>query len=149
VPGASGAWKELVRRSSARGQPDLTGADIALVTTAVAREIFPEDHGPCQGEILELKETVNQMVDQLRAFAAEVTRVAARWARKQAGRPGERQRGSASEGPDRHVNFMASNLTTQVRSIVKVVTAVATEISPRSCRSTPRRDRGAGETLTT
>src|SRR6185295_72788 len=78
VPGASGAWKELVEAVNLLAA-NLTSQvrNIALVTTAVARgDLSRKITVPAQGEILELKETVNEMVDQLRAFAAEVTRVA-------------------------------------------------------------------------
>jgi len=75
---ASGAWKELVEAVNLLAA-NLTSQvrNIALVTTAVARgDLSRKITVPAQGEILELKETVNEMVDQLRAFAAEVTRVA-------------------------------------------------------------------------
>src|SRR6266850_1011624 len=78
VPGARGAWKELVQAVNLLAA-NLTSQvrNIALVTTAVARgDLSRKITVPAQGEILELKETVNEMVDQLRAFAAEVTRVA-------------------------------------------------------------------------
>src|SRR5207302_1900032 len=102
--------------------------NIALVTTAVARgDLSQKISVRAQGEILELKETVNEMVDQLRAFAAEVTRVA-----REVGMEGKLGGQADVKGVSGvwkdltdTVNSMASNLTTQVRSIVKVVTAVA------------------------
>jgi signal transduction histidine kinase/HAMP domain-containing protein len=129
VPGASGAWKELVEAVNLLAA-NLTSQvrNIALVTTAVARgDLSRKITVPAQGEILELKETVNEMVDQLRAFAAEVTRVA-----REVGTEGKLGGQADVKGVSGvwkdltdNVNFMASNLTTQVRSIVKVVTAVA------------------------
>jgi signal transduction histidine kinase/HAMP domain-containing protein/CheY-like chemotaxis protein len=129
VPGASGAWKELVDAVNLLAA-NLTSQvrNIALVTTAVARgDLSQKISVPAQGEILELKETVNEMVDQLRAFAAEVTRVA-----REVGMEGKLGGQADVKGVSGvwkdltdNVNSMASNLTTQVRSIVKVVTAVA------------------------
>jgi len=79
-----------------------------------------------KGEILELKNTTNTMVDRLNAFAGEVTRVAREVAPTASSRPGRRGgRRRNLEGPDRPGNVMAANLTEQVRGIVKVVTAVA------------------------
>src|SRR5213078_2757835 len=129
VLGASGAWEELISAVNLLAA-NLTSQvrNIALVTTAVARgDLSRKITVPAQGEILELKETVNEMVDQLRAFAAEVTRVA-----REVGTEGTRGGQADVKGVSGvwkdltdNVNFMASNLTTQVRSIVKVVTAVA------------------------
>jgi len=129
VPGASGAWKELVQAVNLLAA-NLTSQvrNIALVTTAVARgDLSRKITVPAQGEILELKETVNQMVDQLRAFAAEVTRVAREVGTegKLGGQAGVKGVSGVWKDLTDNVNFMASNLTTQVRSIVKVVTAVA------------------------
>ena len=80
-----------------------------------------------KGEILELKNTINTMVDQLYSFAAEVTRVAREVGTEgQARRPGRRAgRRRHLEGPHRRVNSMAGNLTAQVRNIADVTTAVA------------------------
>jgi len=80
-----------------------------------------------RGEILQLKEAINTMVDQLRSFAAEVTRVGARGGHgRQARRPGAGAGGGRDvEGPDDNVNSMAGNLTAQVRNIAAVTTAVA------------------------
>ena len=89
-----------------------------------------------KGEILELKNTINTMVDQLNAFAAEVTRVA-----REVGTEGKlggqaQVPGVAGTWKDLtdNVNFMAANLTEQVRGIVKVVTAVANGDSRRNSR---------------
>ena len=129
VPGARGAWKELVQAVNLLAA-NLTSQvrNIALVTTAVARgDLSRKITVPAQGEILELKETVNEMVDQLRAFAAEVTRVAREVGTegKLGGQAGVKGVSGVWKDLTDNVNFMASNLTTQVRSIVKVVTAVA------------------------
>src|SRR5204862_380553 len=109
---------------------NLTGQvrNIALVTTAVANgDLSKKITVDVKGEILELKSTINIMVDQLRSFAAEVTRVA-----KEVGTEGKlggqaEVTGVSGTWKDLtdNVNFMASNLTTQVRGIVKVVTAIA------------------------
>ena len=109
-------------------QPDRPGRNIAEVTTAVARgDLSRKITVDVKGEILELKNTINTMVDQLRSFAAEVTRVA-----REVGTEGKL--GGQAEVPGvggtwkdltDSVNVMAANLTDQVRGIVKVVTAVA------------------------
>src|SRR5205809_3143254 len=129
VPGVAGTWKDLTDNVNLLAA-NLTSQvrNIALVTTAVARgDLSRKITVPAQGEILELKETVNQMVDQLRAFAAEVTRVA-----REVGSEGKLGGQADVKGVSGvwkdltdNVNFMASNLTTQVRSIIKVITAVA------------------------
>src|SRR5205807_1958355 len=102
--------------------------NIAAVTTAVANgDLSKKITVDVRGEILELKDTINTMVDQLRSFAAEVTRVA-----REVGTEGKL--GGQADVPDvagtwkdltDSVNFMAGNLTSQVRGIAKVVTAVA------------------------
>src|SRR5206468_1780211 len=102
--------------------------NIAEVTTAVARgDLGRKITVDVRGEILELKNTINVMVDQLNAFAGEVTRVA-----REVGTDGKLGgqadvRGVAGTWKDLtdNVNLMAANLTTQVRGIAKVVTAVA------------------------
>jgi len=129
VPRASGAWKELVDAVNLLAA-NLTSQvrNIALVTTAVARgDLSRKITVPAQGEILELKETVNEMVDQLRAFAAEVTRVA-----REVGTEGKLGgqadvKGVSGTWKDLtdQVNILAGNLTDQVRNIAKVTTAVA------------------------
>jgi HAMP domain-containing protein/signal transduction histidine kinase/DNA-binding response OmpR family regulator len=129
VRGVSGVWKELTDNVNLMAS-NLTGQvrDIATVTTAVAngdltRKITVE----VRGELLELKNTVNTMVDQLNAFAAEVTRVA-----REVGTEGvlggqAEVRGVSGvwRGLTDNVNLMARNLTEQVRGIARVVTAVA------------------------
>src|SRR5499426_350774 len=102
--------------------------NIALVTTAVANgDLSKKITVDAKGEILELKDTINAMVEQLRTFAAEVTRVAREVGTEgklggQAAVPGVA--GTWKDLTD-NVNLMASNLTSQVRGIVQVVTAVA------------------------
>ncbi len=129
VPGVAGTWKDLTDSVNAMAR-NLTGQvrNIAEVTTAVARgDLSRKITVDVKGEILELKNTINTMVDQLNAFAAEVTRVA-----REVGTEGKlggqaQVPGVAGTWKDLtdNVNVMAANLTEQVRGIVKVVTAVA------------------------
>jgi signal transduction histidine kinase/HAMP domain-containing protein/CheY-like chemotaxis protein len=129
VRGASGAWKEVIDAVNLLAA-NLTSQvrNIALVTTAVARgDLSRKITVPAQGEILELKETVNEMVDQLRAFSSEVTRVA-----REVGSEGKLGAQADVKGVSGvwkdltdHVNILARNLTDQVRNIAKVTTAVA------------------------
>jgi HAMP domain-containing protein/CheY-like chemotaxis protein/signal transduction histidine kinase len=129
VPGVAGTWKDLTDSVNAMGT-NLTAQvrNIAEVTTAVARgDLSRKITVDVKGEILELKNTINTMVDQLRAFASEVTRVAREVGTEgklggQAAVPGVA--GTWKDLTD-SVNVMAANLTNQVRGIVKVVTAVA------------------------
>ncbi len=129
VPGVAGTWKDLTDSVNAMGA-NLTAQvrNIAEVTTAVARgDLSRKITVDVKGEILELKNTINTMVDQLNAFAAEVTRVAREVGTEgklggQALVPGV---GGTWKDLTDNVNFMAANLTDQVRGIVKVVTAVA------------------------
>jgi HAMP domain-containing protein/CheY-like chemotaxis protein/signal transduction histidine kinase len=129
VPGVAGTWKDLTDSVNAMAG-NLTGQvrNIAEVTTAVARgDLSRKITVDVKGEILELKNTINTMVDQLNAFAAEVTRVAREVGTEgklggQAAVPGVA--GTWKDLTD-NVNVMAANLTEQVRGIVKVVTAVA------------------------
>ncbi|HWG85467.1 MAG TPA: ATP-binding protein, partial [Deinococcales bacterium] len=129
VKGVSGTWKDLT--DSVNGlASNLTDQvrNIALVTTAVANgDLSKKITVDVKGEILELKNTINVMVDQLRSFAAEVTRVA-----REVGTEGKLGGQAAVEGVagtwkdlTDNVNFMASNLTNQVRNIATVTTAVA------------------------
>jgi HAMP domain-containing protein/CheY-like chemotaxis protein len=129
VPGVAGTWKDLTDSVNAMGG-NLTAQvrNIAEVTTAVARgDLSRKITVDVKGEILELKNTINTMVDQLNAFAAEVTRVAREVGTE--GRLGGQAQvpGVAGTWKDLtdSVNVMAANLTGQVRGIVKVVTAVA------------------------
>ncbi|MDQ3244340.1 MAG: HAMP domain-containing protein, partial [Gemmatimonadota bacterium] len=129
VPGVGGTWKDLTDNVNAMAS-NLTGQirNIADVTTAVAKgDLSRKITVDVQGEILELKNTINDMVDSLRIFAGEVTRVA-----KEVGTEGKL--GGQADVPDvagtwkdltDNVNFMASNLTGQVRNIADVTTAVA------------------------
>ena len=129
VPGVAGTWKDLTDSVNAMAA-NLTAQvrNVAEVTTAVARgDLSRKITVDVRGEILELKNTINTMVDQLNSFAAEVTRVA-----REVGTEGKL--GGQAEVPGvagtwkdltDSVNVMAANLTDQVRGIVKVVTAVA------------------------
>ncbi|WP_426735398.1 HAMP domain-containing protein [Myxococcus faecalis] len=129
VPGVAGTWKDLTDNVNSMAS-NLTAQvrNIALVTTAVANgDLSKKITVDAKGEILELKDTINIMVDQLNSFASEVTRVA-----REVGTEGKlggqaEVRGVSGVWKDLtdNVNFMARNLTTQVRGIVKVVTAVA------------------------
>ncbi|MBV8792172.1 MAG: HAMP domain-containing protein, partial [Pseudolabrys sp.] len=129
VPGVAGTWKDLTDSVNAMGA-NLTAQvrNIAEVTTAVARgDLSRKITVDVKGEILELKNTINTMVDQLNGFASEVTRVAREVGTEgllggQAEVPGVA--GTWKDLTDT-VNVMAANLTEQVRGIVKVVTAVA------------------------
>jgi HAMP domain-containing protein len=102
--------------------------NIAEVTNAVARgDLSRKITVDVKGEILELKNTINTMVDQLNAFAAEVTRVAREVGTE--GKLGGQAHVKGVAGPWKdltdNVNFMAGNLTTQVRNVAEVTTAVA------------------------
>ena len=129
VPGASGTWKDLTDNVNFMAS-NLTAQvrNIAAVTTAVARgDLSKKITVDVKGEILELKDTINVMVDQLSSFASEVTRVA-----REVGTEGKlggqaQVEGAAGTWKDLtdNVNFMAANLTAQVRGIAGVVTAVA------------------------
>ena len=128
VPGVAGTWKDLTDSSTRWANLTAQVRNIAEVTTAVARgDLTRKITVDVKGEILELKNTINTMVDQLNAFAGEVTRVAREVGTEgklggQAQVPGV---GGTWKDLTDNVNFMASNLTDQVRGIVKVVTAVA------------------------
>ncbi|MFD4634089.1 HAMP domain-containing protein [Streptomyces sp. NPDC058473] len=129
VRGLSGSWRDVTEAVNTMASR-LTAQvrDIALVTTAVAQgDLTRTVTVEATGELLELKLTVNTMVDQLSAFAAEVTRVA-----REVGTEGQlggraQARGVSGVWKDLtdNVNFMASNLTSQVRNIAQVTTAVA------------------------
>jgi signal transduction histidine kinase/HAMP domain-containing protein/CheY-like chemotaxis protein len=129
VPGLSGSWKDLTDNVNAMAG-NLTGQvrDIAQVATAVARgDLSQKITVQARGEILELKNTINTMVDQLSSFADEVTRVAREVGTD--GRLGGQADVKGVSGTWRDltesVNVMAGNLTDQVRSIAQVTTAVA------------------------
>jgi len=129
VPGVGGTWKDLTDNvNSMAGNLTAQVRNIAEVTTAVARgDLSRKITVDVKGEILELKSTINIMVDQLNAFASEVTRVAREVGTEgklggQAAVPGVA--GTWKDLTD-NVNFMASNLTGQVRNIAEVATAIA------------------------
>jgi signal transduction histidine kinase/HAMP domain-containing protein/CheY-like chemotaxis protein len=128
VKGVSGTWKDLTESVNVMAA-NLTDQvrSIAQVTTAVAKgDLSQKIRVDARGEILELKETINTMVDQLSAFADEVTRVA-REVGTQGNLGGQAVvRGVSGTWKDLtdNVNVMASNLTAQVRSIAQVATAV-------------------------
>ena len=129
VPGVAGTWKDLTESVNAMAD-NLTGQvrDIAQVATAVARgDLTQKITVDVKGEMLALKGTLNTMVDQLSAFADEVTRVAREVGTEgslggQAQVPGV---GGTWRDLTDSVNFMAGNLTSQVRNIALVTTAVA------------------------
>src|SRR3978361_1826078 len=129
VPGVAGTWKDLTDSVNAMcGNLTAQVRNIANVTTAVARgDLSRKITVDVRGEILELKDTINTMVDQLNSFASEVTRVA-----REVGTEGKlggqaQVPGVAGTWKDLtdNVNFMASNLTGQVRNIADVATAIA------------------------
>ncbi|MER6126101.1 HAMP domain-containing protein [Streptomyces sp. NPDC001795] len=129
VPDVSGSWKDLTESVNAMaGNLTTQVRNISQVATAVARgDLSQKITVDARGEILELKETINTMVDQLSAFADEVTRVA-----REVGTEGNlggqatvRGVSGTWKGLTDNVNVMASNLTGQVRSIAQVATAVA------------------------
>ncbi len=129
VPGVAGTWKDLTDSVNAMcGNLTDQVRNIAQVTTAVARgDLSRKITVDVRGEILELKDTINTMVDQLNAFASEVTRVA-----REVGTDGKlggqaQVPGVAGTWKDLtdNVNFMATNLTAQVRNIAEVATAIA------------------------
>jgi HAMP domain-containing protein/CheY-like chemotaxis protein/signal transduction histidine kinase len=130
VPGVAGTWKDLTDNVNSMASNLTTQVrNIAEIATAVAKgDLSRKIAVGAQGEVLQLKETINTMVDQLNGFAAEVSRVA-----REVGTEGKL--GGQAQVPSvagtwkdltDNVNSMASNLTTQVRGIAKVVTAVAT-----------------------
>ncbi|MDB5571623.1 MAG: hybrid sensor histidine kinase/response regulator, partial [Hyphomicrobiales bacterium] len=129
VPGVAGTWKDLTDSVNAMcGNLTAQVRNIAQVTTAVARgDLSRKITVDVSGEILELKQTINTMVDQLNAFAGEVTRVAREVGTE--GRLGGQAQvpGVAGTWKDLtdNVNSMASNLTAQVRNIAEVSTAIA------------------------
>ncbi|PZE22357.1 HAMP domain-containing protein [Paenibacillus xerothermodurans] len=129
VKGASGTWRDLTESVNYMAS-NLTNQvrNIAVVTTAVANgDLSKKITADVQGEILELKNTINTMVDQLSTFASEVTRMAREVGTE--GILGGQAEVSGVAGTWRDltesVNYMASNLTNQVRNIAEVTTAVA------------------------
>jgi len=129
VTGVGGTWKDLTDKvNSMAGNLTSQVRNIAEVTTAVANgDLSKKITVDVQGEILELKNTINTMVDQLNAFANEVTRVAREVGTdgKLGGQAEVKGVGGTWKDLTDNVNIMASNLTDQVRGIARVVTAVA------------------------
>ena len=150
VKGVAGTWKDLTDNVNSMAG-NLTGQvrNIAEVTTAVANgDLSKKITVDVKGEILELKNTINTMVDQLNSFASEVTRVA-----REVGTEGKlggqaEVKGVAGTWKDLtdNVNFMAGNLTGQVRNIAEVTTAVANgDLSKKITVDVQRRDPRAEE----
>ena len=147
VKGVSGVWKDLTDNvNTLAGNLTSQVRNIAEVTTAVATgDLSKQITVDVKGEVLELKETINTMVDQLRSFAAEVTRVA-----REVGTEGQLGGQAEVEGVTgvwrdltENVNSMAGSLTSQVRNIAEVTTAVANgdleqEDHRRGARRAPR-----------
>ena len=129
VKGVAGTWKDLTDNvNSMAGNLTAQVRNIAEVTTAVARgELNKKITVDVKGEILELKNTINTMVDQLNSFASEVTRVAREVGTegKLGGQAQVRGVGGTWKDLTDSVNSMAGNLTAQVRNIAEVTTAVA------------------------
>jgi len=139
VKGVAGTWKDLTDSvNSMAGNLTAQVRNIATVTTAVANgDLSKKITVPVKGEILELKNTINTMVDQLNSFASEVTRVA-----REVGTEGKlggqaEVKGVAGTWKDLtdSVNSMAGNLTAQVRNIAAVTTAVANGDLSKKSRS--------------
>ncbi|MEC5162605.1 HAMP domain-containing protein [Janthinobacterium sp. CG_S6] len=129
VPGVAGTWKNLTDSVNLMAS-NLTGQvrNIAAVTTAVAKgDLSQKITVDVRGEVLQLKDTINIMVDQLNAFAGEVTRVAREVGveGRLGGQAQVRELSGVWRGLTDNVNLMASNLTDQVRNIATVTTAVA------------------------
>ena len=129
VKGVAGTWKDLTDSVNQMAS-NLTGQvrNIAEVTTAVAKgDLSRQITVDVKGEILELKNTINTMVDQLNSFSSEVTRVAREVGSegKLGGQAKVKGVGGVWKDLTDSVNQMASNLTGQVRNIAEVTTAVA------------------------
>ncbi|MEX0929901.1 MAG: HAMP domain-containing protein [Balneolales bacterium] len=129
VPGVSGTWEDLTDNvNQLAGNLTIQLRDVSKVATAIAQgDLSRKITVDVKGEILQIKETINTMVDQLSSFASEVTRVA-----REVGTEGELGGQAEVSGVSGiwkdltdNVNMMASNLTNQVRGIAKIVTAVA------------------------
>ena len=129
VKGVAGTWKDLTDSvNSMAGNLTSQVRNIAAVTTAVANgDLSKKITVDVRGEILELKDTINTMVDQLNSFASEVTRVAREVGTegKLGGQAEVKGVGGTWKDLTDNVNFMAGNLTSQVRNIAAVTTAVA------------------------
>ena len=145
VQGVAGTWKDLTDSVNAMaGNLTAQVRNIAEVTTAVARgDLSRKITVDVSGEILELKNTINTMVDQLNAFAGEVTRVAREVGTdgKLGGQAEVSGVGGAWKDLTESVNSMASNLTAQVRNIAEVTIAVANgDLSRKITVDVTRRD---------
>src|SRR5439155_1665008 len=129
VSGVAGTWKDLTDSvNSMAGNLTDQMRNIAEVATAIASgDLSRKITVDVRGEILQLKETLNTMVDQLNGFAGEVTRVARATGRSSKLGGQAQVSGVAGTWKDLtdNVNFMASNLTAQVRNIAEVATAIA------------------------
>ncbi|MEX0686380.1 MAG: HAMP domain-containing protein [Balneolales bacterium] len=129
VPGVSGTWKDLTDNvNQLAGNLTVQLRDVSKVATAIAHgDLSKKITVDVKGEILQIKETINTMVDQLGSFASEVTRVAREVGTE--GKLGGQAKVSGVSGTWKdltdNVNMMANNLTDQVRGIAKIVTAVA------------------------
>ncbi|KAH7308864.1 histidine kinase [Rhexocercosporidium sp. MPI-PUGE-AT-0058] len=129
IEGVKGMWNTLTVNVNAMANNLTTQVgDIAMVTTAVAKgDLTQKVRAECKGEMFELKLTINSMVDQLQQFTQEVTKIAREVGTE--GRLGGQATVHDVEGtwrdPTENVNGMAMNLTTQVREIAKITTAVA------------------------
>ena len=153
VPNVAGTWKDLTDNVNSMAN-NLTSQvrNIAQVTTAVAQgDLSKKIDVDARGEILELKTTINTMVDQLSAFAAEVTRVA-----REVGSEGRLGGQAEVEGVSgtwkrltENVNELAGNLTRQVRAIAEVASAVATGDLTRPSRWRPRARSPSSRTTST
>src|SRR5205807_2688159 len=144
VPGVAGTWKDLTDSVNLMAA-NLTGQvrNIAEVTTAVANgDLSRKITVAARGEILELKNTINTMVDQLNAFASEVTRVAREVGTegKLGGQAVVKDVAGTWKDLTESVNSMASNLTNQVRNIAEVTTAVANGDLARNITAEARRE---------
>ena len=150
VKGVAGTWKDLTDSvNSMAGNLTSQVRNIAEVTTAVAKgDLSRKITVDVRGEILELKNTINTMVDQLNAFAGEVTRVAREVGTegKLGGQADVKGVGGVWKDLTDSVNFMAGNLTIQVRNIAEVTTAVAKgDLSTQDHGGRARRNSGAEE----
>ena len=150
VKGVGGVWKDLTESvNSMAGNLTNQVRNIAGVTTAVARgDLSTKITVDARGEILELKNTINTMVDQLNSFASEVTRVAREVGTdgKLGGQAQVKGVGGVWKDLTDSVNFMAGNLTSQVRNIAEVTTAVANgDLVAQDHGGRARRNSGAEE----
>ena len=150
VKGVAGTWRDLTESvNSMAGNLTAQVRNIADVTTAVAKgDLSRKITVEVRGEILELKNTINTMVDQLNAFASEVTRVAREVGTegKLGGQADVKGVGGTWRDLTENINSMASNLTNQVRNTAEVTTAVAKgDLGPQDYGGCARRNSGAEE----